>query len=76
MRVYQASYTKDSERVKARKWYIDFADHLGRRHRMPGFAEKRATEAIANRLEDLVSLRSAGQQPTPALQVWIEQLPG
>jgi len=75
MRVYQDYFTKGGKRVKTRKWYIDFTDHLGRRHRMPGFTEKRATEAMANRLEDLVSLRSAGQQPTPALQIWIEQLP-
>jgi len=75
MRVYREQYTRDGKRRRTRKWYVDFVDHYGRRHRLPGFDEKRSTEALARNLEGLVACRVAGQSPTADLQRWIEVLP-
>ena len=76
MRVYQEYFTdKDGKRKKTSKWYLDFADHLGRRHRIPGFTEKRQTERLGNNIEALLSCKIAGQMPDGNLQQWIETLP-
>ncbi|MBN1817332.1 MAG: site-specific integrase [Sedimentisphaerales bacterium] len=75
MRVYQERYTKNGKRCRAKKWYVDFMDHLGRRHRLPGFPEKRSTETLARNLQDLISFRLGSQQPNADLQRWIEVLP-
>ena len=76
MRLYKESYTdKDGKRKKTQKWYIDFADHHSRRHRVPAFTEKRSTQALAVYIETLVSCRMAGQQPGVELQKWLEVVP-
>ena len=76
MRLYKESYTdKDGKRKKTQKFYVDFSDHFGRRHRLPGFAEKRATEALMTPLSNLVSFRAAGMEPAADTQNWIDRLP-
>ena len=76
MRLYKEHYTdKDGKRRKTQKWYIDFSDHHGRRHRVPGFTEKRSTQALAGNIEALVSCKIAGQQPGVELQKWLEVAP-
>ena len=76
MRIYKERYTnKDGKRCKTAKWYIDFTDHRGKRHRIPGFAEKRLTQKLADNIETLVSCAIAGQTIDKNMQVWIEALP-
>ncbi len=74
MRVCKSAYTKNGKRHQAQKWYLDFSDHLGRRHRLPAFEEKRASEALASRLTDLISQRASGGEPSLELLHWIEKL--
>jgi hypothetical protein len=47
MRTFKAQY-KDKAGVtrKSKKWYVDIKDHQEIRHRIPGFENKRQTEAL------------------------------
>ena len=74
MRIYREKYTQEGKRKTSKKWYIDFVDHHNRRHRMPGFVEKRFTQTFADNLLTLVGCRMAGANLTPDLQRWIEGL--
>ena len=76
MRLYKESYTdKAGKRKKTKRFYIDFSDHYHRRHRIPGFTEKRSTQALADNIMSLVSCKVAGQQPSVELQRWLEVVP-
>jgi hypothetical protein len=76
MRIYRAQFKdRDGRTRKSRKWYIDFVDHIGIRHRIPGLENKRRCEDLGRSIEDLVSCKIGGQQPDVALQKWIEGLP-
>ena len=76
MRLYKEHYTdKDGKRKKTQKWYVDFVDHHNRRHRVPGFTEKRSTQAMADNILSLVSCKAAGQQLSVEMQRWLEVAP-
>jgi integrase len=75
MRVFKAQYKdKSGETRKSKKWYIDFVDHIQTRHRIPGFENKRQTEALGRQIEDLVSTKAAGQRPDTEQQRWLGTL--
>ncbi len=76
MRIFRAQYRdRGGKTRKSGKWYLDFVDHIGVRHRMPGLENKRRTEDLGRNIEDLVSCKVSGQQPDVVLQKWIEGLP-
>ena len=76
MRLFKATY-KDKNGVKqeSQKWYVDFSDHLGIRHRIPGFNNKRTTKAFGMNIEALVNAVVAGQRPDRELENWLNRLP-
>ncbi len=77
MRIFRDKYTdRSGQRVTARRWTIDFADHKQRRHRVAGFTDKRATQALAHNIEALVSCKVGGQRLDVELQRWMEGLSG
>jgi integrase len=54
--VFKQTYTKllpSGERVtrKTKKWYAEYVDPAGKRHRVPGYTDRAATEQLAARLE-------------------------
>ncbi len=64
-RVFRQTYTQrlpDGQRVKriCRKWYIEYVDATGRPRRVPGYTDKRATEAYMNELQTGVDREKAG----------------
>ena len=76
MRIFKAQYKdKDGKTRKSGKWYLDFVDHIGVRHRMPGLENKRRTEDLGRNIEGLVSCKIAGEKPDKESQRWIEGLP-
>ncbi|MCK4752730.1 MAG: site-specific integrase [Planctomycetes bacterium] len=76
MRIFREYFTtKDGQRQRAKSWYLDFRDCLGRRHKVKGFSEKRSTQSLAESIESLISCRFAGQQPDASLQRRLEMLP-
>jgi len=70
MRIY-----KKQLKDKKTKWYIDFRDISGKRHRLAGFTDKKTTMDLARNLESLISCRIGGGGLTPDLQRWIDILP-
>lgn len=42
------------------KWYIEYRDATGKLRRLPGFSDRRATEAHANELQRRVDRQAAG----------------
>ncbi len=75
MRLFKASYKdKDGKSRKSRKWYIDFTDHLGRRHKLAGYKQHRATLHLANQIEGLVGTRSSRAELSRDQQAWIDGL--
>ncbi|MHC4068750.1 MAG: tyrosine-type recombinase/integrase [Planctomycetota bacterium] len=74
MKIYKPTF-KDKRTGKTKKcqhWYIGFTDNQQIRRRLPAFSNKRATEKIAEKIEELMS--SCGIL-SPDLQRWIEQIP-
>lgn len=49
--VFQRKYTRNGVTRKMKKWTIRFYDREGRRHERPGYRDRRATEALALKLE-------------------------
>src|SRR5687767_4894384 len=62
MRIFRTWYTdkKTGQRRDAAKWYVEFKDHLDRRHRWPAFPDERRSYAFGAKVEKLVSVRSGG----------------
>jgi len=65
---------KTGKTKTCRNWTVRFKDHLDIERRFPAFADKKASEELGRRLENLVALRVAGGQPDPATTRWIETL--
>ena len=63
------------EQQDGHRYYVDFRDHNGRRHRLAGFRGKRATRQLAYKIERLVAHRTAGEPPPPDLSRWVDSLP-
>jgi len=77
MRVFKTTYTgKSGKLCEAKKWYLDFTDHLQIRRRFPGFTDKRQTEALGRQIEQLIRYKTAGEQPDKQLSRWLENIPG
>ncbi len=75
MRVFKRRYTKDGETRRTRKYYVEFADHRRKRHRLPGYRDRAATEALGRRVERLAALRAAGELPGPDVLRWLDSCP-
>ena len=76
MRLFKATYkNRDGQKCKSQKWYLDFSDHLVRRHKIPAFESKRQSEALGRQVEMLISCKVAGQRPDAEQQRWLEGVP-
>ena len=76
MRLCKVHFTdRDGTRKKSRRWYVEFRDHRDRVPRVAAFEDKRASQAFADRLQQLVSCRIAGAGADPELTRWLETLP-
>ena len=76
MRIYKDTYTdKKGNTRKTKRWYLDFRDHLKRRHKLAGFADKKATRDLVGQIESLISCRTSSRSLPPDLQRWLELVP-
>ncbi len=76
MRVFQSSYRdRQGNRRLTKTWYAEIRDLSGTVRRLSGFRDKRATEELGRKLDRLVSLRLAGEQPEAMLTRWLGTLP-
>jgi integrase len=76
MRVFQTTYKyRSGKRCKARRWYIEFQDHMETRRRIPALEDRKQSEAIGRLVEKLVAHKVSREPLTPALSAWLEGLP-
>jgi integrase len=76
MRVYQTFYKdKNGKRKAAKKFYLDFSDHRGIRHRWPALESENQSREFARQLKRLIRYRAADEIPDMQLLRWIENLP-
>jgi integrase len=74
MRLYRPTYTRGGKTRTSQTWWLDFT-HEGRRLRLAGLTSKRATEALAARVGDLLAVRQSGDSLPADLLRWLEQIP-
>ena len=72
-RKYQSKRTGKRRSVSA--WTIRFQDHLGVRRELPAFTNRRATDELARRVEQLVQLCAAGSGPDLESSKWLQAAP-
>ena len=76
MRVCKQKYRDRKGKTRdSKKWYVEFKDHLERVQRIPGFADKGATQEFGRRIEKLVALRAMSQPDDPDTTAWLEIVP-
>lgn len=61
--VYRNSYTRKGQKVLLDRWYIKYRDETGKIRRIPGFADREATEKLAQSLAHKISNRLADRVP-------------
>ena len=75
MRIFKQQYQSKSGKTKeSKKWYLEFVDHNEIRRRVPGFTDKKATQELGRKLEQLVASRMTNQPLDLELTRWIESL--
>jgi len=76
MKIAKVNYQdKAGKTCKSQKYYIDFRDHLNRRHKLAGFKHMQPTADLGRQIEGLISAKLGNSSLTPSQQAWIEGLP-
>jgi len=77
MRAFQSTFIdrKTGKTRKTEMWYLEFRDHRNIVRRPRGLKDKRQTEAIGRRIDQLVAMRLAGEQPDAAMGKWLDTIP-
>ncbi len=76
MRVFKQRYRdrRTGGYAKTEGWYVGIIVD-GVERRIPAFTDKRASEELGRRCQDLANMRVAGGRPDAAQLAWIEQQP-
>jgi len=73
VRVFQSTYKdRNGKTQKTDRWYVQLQDHLGVCRRIPGFTDRKATEALGRSIERLVRFKVSGETLDQALTKWVE----
>ena len=76
MRVFRTTYKdKLGKKKQAKRWYLDFTDHLQIRRRWPAFEDKRQSEALGRQIERLIVHKITGEEPDEKMTRWLESVP-
>jgi len=76
MRLFKPQYLdRTGVKQKTQKWYLDFFTPDGIRHKLPLFADKRASEGVERTIEECISCKVAGLAFEPELQRKLDALP-
>ncbi len=70
--VMKPKYEKHGKPGEGPRWYVRFRDHNGKRQRVVGFTDKRASEELGRWLELLVASKKNMQAPDAKLAKWLE----
>lgn len=75
MSVFRINYhDRDGTKRRTKNWHVEFRDHLGRRQRIPGFADKPSSVELERKIEKLIALRASGATPDEPMRRWVEGL--
>ncbi|HDS84189.1 MAG TPA: hypothetical protein ENN97_03215, partial [Phycisphaerales bacterium] len=74
MRIYRQSIKRDGKTLQTEKWYADIYIE-GKRHRLPLHKNRHISEKTAQKIEELIGLKMAGESPGADIQKWISQQP-
>jgi len=76
MRVFRSTYRdREGKKCKTSKFYVEFKDHLELTRRLPGFTDRRQSEALGRQIEKLVGCKGSGEPPDVYLARWLESIP-
>lgn len=67
--------TADGKAHRSPTYHVQYTDHQGKQHRVAGFTDKRASETLGQRIDELVACRATGTPPGPQLATFIDALP-
>lgn len=68
-------YTVNKKRRYSDRWYVSFRDHNEVWRRMSAFLDRKASETMDRRIQELVRYRLDNEVPDTALLAWVEGLP-
>ena len=75
MSLFKANYKDKYGKLKvSKKWYIDFRDHKGRRHKIAGYTSKKDTAALERQIEALIACRGSNSEISLELHRWLDGL--
>ncbi len=75
MSISRRTYRRDGRTYQSPTWHVQYTDHTGRQRRIAAFTDRRASDDLNRRLEELVACRSTGTGLSPRLARFIERLP-
>lgn len=60
---------------KTTRFYLDFTDNGGQRHKLAGYESRQKTETLRDRINELLTLDYQGKDATPELLNWFNDEP-
>ncbi|HEY8665652.1 MAG TPA: hypothetical protein VIL86_03260, partial [Tepidisphaeraceae bacterium] len=75
MKLRRMHYTQDGQTKQAEKWYGVFVDYSEALRRVPLFADRKASEEMARKIERLNSIRASGGEMSGEMSKYVETMP-
>jgi len=75
MKLRRMHYTQDGQTKQAGKFYAVFCDYTEALRRVPLFADRKASEEMARKIERLNSIRASGGEMSGDLSKYVETMP-
>lgn len=75
MSLFRPTYRVKGEGRRSPTWWIQFRDHRDVRRKIRGLADRRATEAMGEKLKHLVHARASATPPSADIRRWCDALP-
>jgi len=75
MKLRKMTYTQNGEKRQSEKWYAVWVDHSETLRRVPLFADRKASDEIAYKIDKLNSVRASDGILPPELSRFVEQMP-
>ena len=75
MKLRKMNYKQNGETRQGEKWYAVWMDHSETLRRLPLFADQKASNEIARKIDRLNSVRASGDTLPPDLSRYVEQMP-
>jgi len=76
-RMAEARFTKSGVKIllETAHWHIEFSDNLQIRRHLKAFTNERASERLADKIDELLSCQANNRQLDDELSNWLEKIP-